>query len=305
MEPLLGFRIPEVLFFQGFQAFRLVRHGVHAADHPLQLADDAFQFIADHLRMFRLGKDDDDHGFRIHPFAAGLVVLRKSADDHALGRQLQGPGLEQEGSLQSGPGRIARFQNFFPVQSRDGLAGFLRIRRSPVRIFFLVKRLFSLPFHAQFPQAEIVRGLHFQFNAGVFQHVAVVFSAPQINGGLLVFNRFQAHFHGLSGGQSVPVRPCQLHFLRILPQKNGGNDHLAAVHAQGLSLGRGGESQRLGGGNLQRQRGAFRRGNDPGPHRFPSVRAVHVFRIGHRGRGGKQGRARLRHDAHAAHDVPR
>ena len=51
VQAFLGLRLFQFTAFHSFQAFRLVRHGVHAADHPLQLAGDAFQFIADHLGM--------------------------------------------------------------------------------------------------------------------------------------------------------------------------------------------------------------------------------------------------------------
>ena len=86
VQAFLGLRIFQFAAFHSFQPFCLVRHGVHAADHAFQLAGDAFQFIADHLGALGLGKAENNHGFRINAPASRFVILRKPADDDALGR---------------------------------------------------------------------------------------------------------------------------------------------------------------------------------------------------------------------------
>ena len=62
--------------------------------------------------------------------------------------------------------------------------------------------------------------------------------------------------------------------------------------------------QTLGGGHLQRQRRAFRGGNNSCSHGFPAGGARHIGRIGSAGFGSQQGRAPLRDDVQPSHGIP-
>ena len=196
-------------------------------------------------------------------------------------------------------------QNLFPAQAGNGLACLGRVRSGGVLFLIVIKRFFPLPFHPHFPEAEIVRRLHLQFNAGVFQHVAVILPSSQVNGRLLVLNGFQAYPHRLGGRKAVAVRPGEFYFPGVFFQADIRNDNAAPFHAERLTLRVRRGCQVLGGSHLQRQRGAFRGGNDACAHGLLPVGARHIGGVGHGGRSAQQGGAGLRNDFQPPHDVPR
>ena len=83
------------------------------------------------------------------------------------------------------------------------------------------------------------------------------------------------------------------------------NDNAAPFHAERLTLRVRRGCQVLGGSHLQRQRGAFRGGNDACAHGLLPVGARHIGGVGHGGRSAQQGGAGLRNDFQPPHDVPR